>query len=568
MEIISVNIDKCVGCNACIRSCPATEAIASKILDDGRAVTAINENRCIKCGKCLSACIHGAREFSDDTDDFFDVLKKKPGAVILLVDPAIKATYNGSWRNVLMWFKQNGAKAIYDAALGADICTWAHLKAVELKISGKDIISSACPAVVSYIAKYQAGLVDKLSPVYSPMMCAAVYIRKVLNRSEPIAIISPCAAKIVEANVCGDMIEYSVTFEKMKRYFKTSNIYFQEGGYSAFEFDDAQGLVGSIYPRPGGLRDNLWMHNPDLNISVSSGTDRIYSEIDAYSQMNTYKHPEIFDVLSCEYGCNMGPACGSSDTIFDVMDLMRAVEAGTKKKRKTGLSGKGDKQFAGFDASLNINDFIRKHSKDKKTLVDPKESEVAAIFESMGKNTKEAKNFDCRACGYPTCRSMAVAIFKGLNFKENCVEYAKANIGSGVSGGVSEKEMEEISNLASRVSAFATNLLASVENISAATNEIRMVNSGNYKKTDAINGILMQVINFCGGAESISEENLDMVKTTLERLHSSLISLSKSSLDAVNSSKEIDEAVSGVANEATELNAIVQDMISHFAVKN
>ena len=57
-ELIIVRPDKCVGCNACVRVCPATEANITKILEDGRFVTTVNSDRCIACGECVRACNH------------------------------------------------------------------------------------------------------------------------------------------------------------------------------------------------------------------------------------------------------------------------------------------------------------------------------------------------------------------------------------------------------------------------------------------------------------------------------------------------------------------------------
>ena len=37
-EIIIVKPEKCVGCNACVRSCPAAEANITRQLDDGRFI--------------------------------------------------------------------------------------------------------------------------------------------------------------------------------------------------------------------------------------------------------------------------------------------------------------------------------------------------------------------------------------------------------------------------------------------------------------------------------------------------------------------------------------------------
>jgi len=49
----------------------------------------------------------------------------------------------------------------------------------------------------------------------------------------------------------------------------------------------------------------------------------------------------------------------------------------------------------------------------------PSQQELKVIYNSMAKyEEKDFKN--CAACGYNTCEGMAIAIFNGLNKKENC----------------------------------------------------------------------------------------------------------------------------------------------------
>lgn len=69
-DIIIVNPEKCVGCNACVRNCPAQEANITKRRDDGTFVTTVNPDKCICCGECVRSCQHGARDYKDDTEAY------------------------------------------------------------------------------------------------------------------------------------------------------------------------------------------------------------------------------------------------------------------------------------------------------------------------------------------------------------------------------------------------------------------------------------------------------------------------------------------------------------------
>ena len=77
-EIIIVKPEKCVGCNACVRECPAPEANMTKQLEDGRFITMVNPDKCIACGECVKKCNHGARDYIDDTDECIaEIVKEK-----------------------------------------------------------------------------------------------------------------------------------------------------------------------------------------------------------------------------------------------------------------------------------------------------------------------------------------------------------------------------------------------------------------------------------------------------------------------------------------------------------
>ena len=96
-----------------------------------------------------------------------------------------------------------------------------------------------------------------------------------------------------------------------------------------------------------------------------------------YGRMPESKHPRIFDVLSCEFGCNIGPASGTRQTVFDVMTTMRAIENEAKTRRKSGgIMGRGDdKLFKKFDDELRVADFLRNY---KPSMPSPIPSNAAA----------------------------------------------------------------------------------------------------------------------------------------------------------------------------------------------
>lgn len=556
-EIIKVLEEKCVGCNACIRNCPTNEANVTKMLPDGRFVTTVNHDKCIKCGECIKTCQHGARDYNDDTERYMEDLLSKRTA--MLVTPSIKSVFPTTWKGILDWFKKKGV-ALYDVSFGADICTWAHLRAIEQKKVG-NVVTQPCAAIVNYIEEYQPDLITNLSPIHSPISCEAVYVRRYLNVTLPMAVLSPCIAKKVEFDAVG-LVDYNVTFKKLKEYFDRNRMVFPLNNESDFEFsfEEQQGQVGSVYPRPGGLRDNLWLHNPEINITTSEGVHKVYPEIDMYAAMPDFKHPEVFDVLSCEFGCNTGPGTGTEQTIFDIMATMRDVEKASKKKRKTAFfNGNSDKQFKHFDEILDLNSFIRTYNPKPKS--EPiYEHQLDDVFKSMGKITEKDRHYDCHACGYKSCMEMATAIYRGLNVPDNCIVHAKATLNERHKN--LNEEHDQLTSMITKSREFSDNLVQDIEQI---TESIRIINDANLRtseKAEKVHGLLEKIIMFCAGYDTMDAETLQQLTGILERVAVAFKSLDENVNETAVSSESISDSVQELTRIVEELNVMLHEALA------
>lgn len=422
MKVINVEKEKCVGCNACVRACPVEDANIARIDEGGTLRILIDEERCIRCGECIRACSHGARTFEDDIHSFLRDLKRGD-EIAVIAAPSIKIAFDGNWRHALQWLRNQGIKKVYDVGYGADICTWAHLRYLE-KHPGKKLISQPCAAVVNYVLRHKPELLEHLSPVQSPMLCLAVYMKKVFGYRGKIAALSPCIAKIDEFRETG-LIDYNVTMDHLKKYLDEQGVELPKVKiYSEFEFDEEQGLEGAIYPKPGGLMKNLLIHAPEMEIITSEGADKLYKNLDLYREQKQEYLPDVFDVLNCEMGCNGGPATGVDYHCFEMNDIMHHVERYARRKRKANVTKKGiDRQFAEFDKKLKLEDFLRTYKPTHVKRVAVTEKMIEDAYAQLGKYTDMERNFDCHACGYTSCREMAAALARGINEKENCYQY-------------------------------------------------------------------------------------------------------------------------------------------------
>lgn len=556
-ELIIVKPEKCVGCNACVRTCPAPEANITKQLENGKFVTTVDASKCIACGECVRTCTHGARDYIDDTTEAMNHIGRQK--MIVIAAPAIKSVFPKKWKSILNWFRKQGC-LVFDVAFGADICTWAHLRALQQE-RVKNVITQPCAAIVKYIETYQPKLLRNLSPIHSPMLCAVTYIKKYLNYSYPVLALSPCIAKKNEFVETG-LVEYNVTFKKLMEYFSTNgiNIFNDNAEDFKYDFNGEQGQVGGIYPRAGGLRDNLWLHDPELNITTSEGVHKVYPELDLMANMNESMLPQVFDVLSCEFGCNVGAGTGSTKTIFEVMKTMRDVEQEAKSRRKTSggfFRGAEDKLFKRFDEELVIQDFMRNYGISTPTRV-PTLSELAPVFEKMGKHTDAERHYDCHACGYRSCQDMATAIFRGLNTPNNCIVHAK-NVLIANHSKLTEKH-EKLSDITDRCKTLSEKMQNDMTKIKGNMSIIRNANGSTNNHADKVHSLLADVVKYCESNDSMDKNETAQLIQILKTVLSAFDSLYDSVKQSTGSTLSVDSYVLEIDNLVADINATLTEV--------
>lgn len=488
--MILFDANKCVSCNSCIRACPTPEANKAVQTADGRTVYHIDSDKCIRCGACVKECYHGARTYEDDTAEFWNDAKSgKP--VVLMVAPSIKVAFDGCWRNVLEFLRNNGVKDIYDVSFGADICTWAHIRYLQ-KNPGKKLISQPCPAIVNYMLKYCKEALPNLSPVHSPILCAAIYLKKYLGLNAKLAALTPCIAKQDEFRMTG-IVDYNVTFEHLGHLLEEKGFRLadQKGKRSAFEFNGPQGIMGAIYPRPGGLKACLQLEAPSLSVISSEGTDHIYQELTQYPTVGERDLPDVFDVLSCGRGCGSGPAIGTPLSVYRMSGILNGIEKYNRNNRvKIDKKGR-DKQFLAFDKELDPADFLRSYTAQNIEIRSYTENEIDEVLHSLGKHSETEMNYNCHACGFRTCRELAKAILDGVSLPSSCAQYTLHE---------AERRREQIaqtnasiSGITSQLSEVVSRLTDSISGVTEATSGITELNNRNSSQAAALGDVVREL---------------------------------------------------------------------------
>lgn len=485
--MITFDGTKCVACNNCIRVCPSIEANTVEHDENGNVRFNINPDKCIRCGACVKICNHNARSYEDDTERFWADLKSGQ-KIIAICAPAVKVSFDGCWRNVLDILKKNGVEKIYDVSFGADICTWGHIRYLEQHPKTK-LISAPCPAIVNYIKKFCHDALKSLSPVHSPMLCTAIYLKKYLGENTKIAALSPCIAKMDEFRETG-LVEYNVTFERLGQLLKKNGTNFDSlrKVRSNFEFSGMQGSMGAVYPRPGGLKACLELENPNLNVITSEGTSTVYKDLDLYSTVGARDLPDVFDVLSCDNGCGSGPAIGQEMSIYRMSGIMNGIEKYNRTKRVKFDRKHRDKQFLQFDKQLRLSDFIRQYTPEDIRKINVTEEQIDDMLTKMCKTTETERNYNCHSCGFPTCRKMAEAIIKGVSAITSCAQYMQHE--ADIRRSHIEETNTAIGEVTSELNQVVSQLTQNIGEVKEAVGDISELNSTNHNQILGLSEIL------------------------------------------------------------------------------
>ena len=403
--IVSTITDRCKRCYSCIRECPAA---AIRVVD---AQAQVIEERCIACGHCVKVCSQDAKQILSEVDIVFELLQTKKAVAI--VAPSFAASFPDNYRKVPSALRELGFTQVVETAFGADLIA-NHYSDILKSETEKTIISSACPAIVSFIQKYYVELVPNLAKVVSPMIAIGRYLKQELGNDVKIVFIGPCVAKKHEAiddEVCG-VIDAVLTFHELKEMFSEKQI--DINSLEESEFDPPHAMMGKAYPLAGGLLKTTDVNDDILekDIIVVEGKKKVLEIIEEIAHNNI--NAKFTDILFCE-GCISGPAVDTTLNYYSrrekVIDyIQEKINNVDKRVWKSNL----------YNArKLNL---VRNFKADNQRRPMPSEDQIKEILAQTKKFTPKDE-LNCGACGYETCREYAIAIAKGLAEKEMCLPY-------------------------------------------------------------------------------------------------------------------------------------------------
>jgi iron only hydrogenase large subunit-like protein/nitrogen-specific signal transduction histidine kinase len=409
--------DLCKKCYSCVRSCP-TKAIE---VHGGQADIIVE--KCIACGACVVMCSQEAKRVRSAVQPVGRLLGSS-SRVYAMLAPSFPAAFLDVPPDRLVGaLRECGFAGVYEVAFGADLVSYAYYRLFYDHQGAKKaggipgpFISSPCPAVVSYVEKIHPELVPYLAPVMSPMEAMAQVIRTTIDSEGAIVFIGPCVAKKEEATRLG-LVNEVMTYGEAQELIEARGVDLSSA--PSRDFDPPQANLGKIYPVTGGLLkaaaiDADLVESPVAVVEGSSRITEILQVLSKQTRADDAIETRLFDLLFCE-GCIAGPTMP-----YDLSFYERKKYIVEYMKRKP-LVYDIDEWAAQHREYLDM-DLSKSFTPMKRHEETAPEEEIRKILAKTGKYT-EADELNCRACGYPSCRDKAIAVYKGVAEVEMCLPF-------------------------------------------------------------------------------------------------------------------------------------------------
>jgi signal transduction histidine kinase/iron only hydrogenase large subunit-like protein len=409
MGIVSTIPEKCRRCYTCVRECPAK---AIKVISGQATVIA---EQCIACGNCVKVCTQKAKRIEDSSMAVARMLEEGERVFVGLAPsfPVAFAEINPG--SVVSAVRSLGVSQVWEVAFGAELISqeYAILARQAIKAS-RPMVSTACPAIVSYVQKYLPALHGALVPIVSPMIATARAIKRRFGAGVRVVFVGPCIAKKAEIRdrYVQGTVDAVLTYDELSTLWQNAGI--DPKSLAPSGFDGPASYLGRSIPLSGGLLRAAGFDVDILRntVLVTEGKDRVVSALKELAEGRS--KARMFDVLFCE-GCINGPRMPGPMGAVARREMLTDFINERNESQPSRDMGEIIAEFSDIDLR-------RDFAEDAVVLPQPSEEEIVATLRRMRKFGPEDQ-LDCGSCGYPSCREKAIAVCQGIAEVSMCLPY-------------------------------------------------------------------------------------------------------------------------------------------------
>lgn len=394
---------ECQDCYKCLRHCPVK---AIKV-ENGHAT--IMPELCVCCGGCVAICPVHAKQVRDDLNRTIALLSGKSPVYVSLAPSWINEFAGISPKQMVTGLRSLGFAGVSETALGAQAVSEAVAGDLS-KLKGGLAISSACPAAVDYLCRYQPATAPAITRLLSPALTHCKMLKKWFGDTIRIVFIGPCVAKKNEADRNPELMQLALTFTELKRWFASKNIVLSElDDKTDNKFVPYAAEEGAIYPVEGGMIDTIKTYRiPEaVKFVTLTGIANIKEALDEINPMEV-EMPVFIETMTCHGGCIQGPCTERNSAL---LPAMLRIMKNTKFPVDTTRNVATRELNANYSVSATPECAAGMH-------------EITQALKSIGKNSSDDE-LNCGGCGYDTCRNFATALINSKAETSMCVSYLR-----------------------------------------------------------------------------------------------------------------------------------------------
>jgi NADH-quinone oxidoreductase subunit G len=281
--------NKCILCGDCVRMCAEIQQVgAIDFVRRGHNVMVapafgknLGDVDCVNCGQCAAVCPTGALMPTSQIEEVWKALDDPKNVVVAQIAPAVRVALGECFGlpagtltmgQAVTALRRIGFAKVFDTAFAADLTVLEEgTEFLARKSAGEKLplLTSCCPAWVTFVERHEPDFVSHLSSCRSPQQMFGSVAKKTLPAELGITVdrlkvvsIMPCTAKKAEADLekfkteAGPDVDFVITTQELARMIERAGIRFAD--LTPGSLDLPMGFksgAGVIFGKTGGVTE-------------------------------------------------------------------------------------------------------------------------------------------------------------------------------------------------------------------------------------------------------------------------------------------------------------------------